>query len=138
MRIGQLLATAAMFAGAATGAAAPAWADDFSGTYQVSSTDGSTGTDTITSCGPGCAHILSASGEINTDAHLVNGQWVWKADIPDGIACDDGAVVAATKTYTVDAGTLQGNIHTISDGPACGNSTKYSPPDDGITYTKVD
>jgi hypothetical protein len=137
MKITTGFAAAAVLVGAAVGLASPAWADDFNGTYTYSTSGGATSTWTVTSCGPGCAHVVTKI--TNADAHLTNGQWVLVShyDAPNGIRCNDGTQVASTRTFTWDATTLQGQVSDVSDGPACGVAGSYTPAPVPFSLTKV-
>jgi hypothetical protein len=125
------IVAATVLAGAAIGFASAASADDFSGTYTYAAGNSYTSTWTVTPCGPGCAHIESKLS--HTDAHLTNGQWVLSQhyDPPNGVRCDDGVDVGATKTSTIDASTLRGTTMAQADSHCHDNTTI------AFTLTKV-
>lgn len=138
MGIRTLAATTAVLAGTAIALAAPASADDFSGVYTYNgppTATTNTTTWTVTPCGPGCAHVVSASGETNTDAHLVGGSWTFQGQYPDAFDCADGSIVPGIKVFTLDPNTLQGQIDT-PPAPACGSPSESLPPEP-FTLTKI-
>lgn len=119
MHLGTRTAAAAtVFVGLATGVAAPAHADDLSGTYTLFSdqsqrkTNGipnpyqnSSATWTFTPCGPGCARVDSATGW-SAEAHLTNGRWELTREAT--WSCPDGRQLANAISYSFDAATLTG------------------------------
>lgn len=120
MKIRTLIRNIAMFAGISVVLAAPAQANYFEGKYDVTSSDRTVTTWSVTPCGSGCVHIVSSTGFINQDVHLQNGKWVWNSRDPKGIKCGDGTSQPANQSYSLDAITLNGTIHAVSVGPACG------------------
>jgi hypothetical protein len=120
MRIRTLTVNTAVFAGISVVLAAPVQANYFEGKYDVTSSDHSVSTWSVTPCGSGCVHIVSSTGFINEDAHFQNGKWVWNSRNPEGIKCGDGTAFPANESYSVDPITLNGTIHGVSVGPACG------------------
>ena len=140
MNIVKGLAVAAVLGGGAVALAAPAWADDFIGKYVYVSPASAhepriTTTWTVTPCGPGCAHIVSASGLTNADAHLVGGQWVLVRYSDTAFFCADGTRAAGTIRYTFDPKTLQGQ-NAADPAPVCGFPMISSTPNQ-FTLTKV-
>jgi hypothetical protein len=123
-------AAAAAFLGVAVGLAAPAQADELSGTYTLFSdqsqrkTNGmpnpyrnSSATWNITPCGPGCARVDSLTGW-TADARLNNGRWEFTRDAQ--WSCPDGRQLANAISYSFDAmsltGTSTGNVPVGCEG----------------------
>jgi hypothetical protein len=134
------LAVAAVLMGSAVVLAAPAWADDFSGKYVYTSPASAheppiTTTWTVTPCGPRCAHVVSASGLTNADAHLIGGQWVLERYSDTAFFCSDGTKAPGTIRYTFDPKTLRGQ-NAVDPAPACGMAMTNSNPN-LFTLTKV-
>ncbi|MEO6794780.1 MAG: hypothetical protein ABI253_06635 [Mycobacterium sp.] len=127
--------TAATFALAGAGALATAAAagaevaatGDFSGQYAYSYSGGTNGspfstTWTVTPCGAGCAHIKTASGLTDTDAHLAGGRWVFQRYDDAGILCDNHKLMGATVEFRVDPRTLAGELQ--PQGSPCGGTSR--------------
>lgn len=106
------------FSFVAIGLAAPARAEDLTGTYTLFSdqsqrrTNGmpnpyqnSSATWTFTPCGPGCARVDSATGW-SADARLNNGRWELTREA--FWSCPDGRQLANAISYSFDAVTLTG------------------------------
>ncbi|MBS9534448.1 hypothetical protein KIH27_12715 [Mycobacterium sp. M1] len=125
-------ATFALAGGAAVAAAALAGAEvaaspDFTGTYAYAYNGGSNGTPfsttwTVTPCGDGCAHIVTASGLTDTNAHLSGGKWVFQRYDDAGILCDNHKLMGATVEFRVDPRTLQGELQ--PQGTPCGGTSR--------------
>lgn len=133
--IARVLATAAVVAGAALGAAAPAQAEQqvLEGTYTYTQPDGLTGTWTIyPSCVPvvgdlrvplylpvGCHLAVQAfPGVAGGDARLTNGVWAYDTSIKEGLKCPDGSYSPITETYEFNTDTMTG-LRTTMNPPAC-------------------
>lgn len=137
MKICTGMAVAAICLGGALGSAAPAWPDGpvFTGTFDLVTDDGSTSTLVVTPCGAGCAHVVSDTGYVNTDAVLVDGQWRFSYTHPTAWDCEDGTDAPGTRHVAVDATTLRG---TVAQGPdtVCGESDVVGEPF-GFTLTQI-
>jgi len=120
MKIRTLSVNAVVCAGISIVLAPPGQANYFEGKYDVASSDHTVSTWSVTPCGSGCVHIVSSTGFINQDVHMQNGKWVWNSRNPRGIKCADGTALPANESYSLDAITLNGTIHGVSVGPACG------------------
>jgi hypothetical protein len=99
----------------------PAWADDFSGTYNIHY-GGKSGTWTVTPCDGDpfmpCVHVAESGSELapwQSDASLSVGSWSLFAERPDVLACNDGTKHPARATYALDAVTLSGFISIFDD-----------------------
>ena len=103
-------------------AAGTASADPPNGTHDVETPQGQIGLWTITSCGPGCAHILfgggnkkqdpdMATGAILTDTQVYNGQGSFTAN-PSSL-CPDGTSLTQAQSYTVNLATMTGTVAVI-------------------------
>ena len=97
-------------------------ADPPNGNYDVETPQGQIGVWTITSCGPGCAHILfgggskksdpdMATGAIITDTQVYNGQGSFTAN-PSSL-CPDGTSLTQAQSYTVNLTTMTGTVAVI-------------------------
>jgi hypothetical protein len=114
-------------------AAGTASADPPNGTYDVETPQGQIGVWTITSCGPGCAHIHGGGGSKKqdpgmagdiVDTQVYNGQGSFTAN-PSSL-CPDGTSLTQAQSYTVNLATMTGTVaviplrcaaHRGSDGP---------------------
>lgn len=114
-------------------AAGTASADPPNGTYDVETPQGQIGVWTITSCGPGCAHIHGGGGSKKqdpdmagdiVDTQVFNGQGSFTAN-PSSL-CPDGTSLTQAQSYTVNLATMTGTVaviplrcaaHRGSDGP---------------------
>lgn len=107
----------------------------FNGTFLYTSDDGATNTWVVTPCGRACAHVLSDTGNVDVDAHLVDGRWTFSYVHPTGWDCEDGTDAPATRRVVVDATTLQG---TVSQGPdsVCGEVNVIGEPY-GFTLNQI-
>jgi hypothetical protein len=120
---------------AAVGFASPAWADDFSGTYNIDY-GGKTATWTVTPCDveppfTPCVHVAEGGSPVapwQSDAFWSVGSWSLFAERPDVLVCSDGTNHPARATYALDAVTLSGFI-SIFDNKVCGEKarTLYAP-----------
>jgi hypothetical protein len=130
-------AQAAAPAQAAPPAPAASAGAQVSGTYTVKASDGSTSTWTITSCGPGCLHIVSSQGG-SVNAQLVNGRWTFPLHSEAAVLCPDGAKVAADAEYSFDPASLTGWIDTTDSAGCAGHGgTNALPPPLSFNMTKV-
>jgi len=129
VKISIVAAAAAVFVGATVGFAGPALAGGpaFDGKFLSVTEDGQTSTWVVTPCGDACAHVVSDTGNVDLDAHLVNGQWTFTYVHPTGWDCEDGTYAPATWHVSVDASTLQG---TVDQGPdsVCGKVDVVDDP----------
>ena len=132
MAIAPGFAATVIFAGLAVGTASAAWADTtLSGHYVRTETGAQSGqsiTDDwyATPCGDGCASLASTpGGPAQSQARLVNGQWI--VDTTGApLRCPDGSVVNAVSAhYTLDPNTLAGTVQLTYNVPACGNPAGY-------------
>jgi hypothetical protein len=128
MNVTAGIAAAVVLAGAAVGVAAPAQAEDFSGTF-IPNGPGMTSTWVVTSCGPDCARISDSSGW-SADAHRWAGVWRFVVDLPDGTKCNNDGVLPGTVTFKVDAPRQEGTFLTTNPALGCqwGLAPGYSQP----------
>lgn len=126
---------------AAVGFAAPAHADDFSGTYDLNFGADNVATWTITPCGGEpfipCVQVAQTGGKMqpwNGEADLSVGKWTMVVDRPDAIGCADGKTFPALTTYSWDAVTLSGWVSVYNNGVCGGEPRTLSAP---FTLTKV-
>lgn len=134
-----IAATLALAGGAALSGAAAASADaaavsDFTGRYAYAYAGGQGGFSTtwsVTPCGDGCVHVKTSSGLTDTDAHLADGRWVFERYDEAGIACDNDKVLPATVRFSVDPGTMKGELQPL--GKPCGGTSRMST----FTLTKL-
>lgn len=114
------LAAAVLVGGVGVGAAAPARADDFDGTYTLTG-PGTQSTWVVTPCGAGCADIADSRGW-TARAQLAGGMWTFSVDRQDGYIClADGSTHPGTVRYAMAAATLTGTGTGVDSTGACGN-----------------
>ena len=132
MAIAPGFAATVIFAGLAVGTASATWAETtLSGHYIRTETERQTGQSVTddwyaTPCGDGCASLASTpGGPAQSQARLVNGQWI--VDTTGApLRCPDGSVVNAVSAhYTLDPNTLAGTVLLTYEVPACGNPAGY-------------
>jgi len=132
MAIAPGFAATVIFAGLAVGTASAVWAETtLSGHYirtETNPQNGQSVTDDwyATPCGDGCASLASTpGGPAQSQARLVNGQWI--VDTTGApLRCPDGSVVNAVSAhYTLDPNTLAGTVLLTYEVPACGNPAGY-------------
>jgi len=132
MAIARGFAATVIFAGLAVGTASAARAETtMSGHYiriETNPQSGQSATDDwyATPCGDGCASLASTpGGPAQSQARLVNGQWI--VDTTGApLRCPDGSVVNAVSAhYTLDPNTLAGTVLLTYEVPACGNPAGY-------------
>jgi len=100
-------ASAVTLVGAGLLVAAPVWADDPTGPYVVTWSDGTPPTTwSFAPCGAGCLAVTGNKGW-KTTAHLVDGQWVMDP-IRNTVDCGNGTDEHATAKGTFDPNTLAG------------------------------
>ena len=129
--ITRMLTAALVIAGVvAPGLATPAGADPalLNGTFTG---DGDTGQFvwTISSdCATeGCtANVTSRQGWTSI-ATLSNGRWNMNVSKPGGVICDDGRVLPATVTFSIDAVTLSGTMISDSNSGCPGGEIRQAP-----------
>ena len=129
MTITPGIAAAAMLAGLAVGAAAPASATPvMNGHYIETETtpDGRSNANDwyFTSCGDGCADVSNPAISSGFRAMLVNGQWT--IDSIDGVVCSDGTTEdnSTSAHYTWDPSTLAGTVQRTKNHLVCGHAPK--------------
>ena len=132
MTIKRGFAATVIFAGLAVGTASAAWADTTLSGHYVRTETGTQSGQSITDdwyatpCGDGCASLASTpGGPAQSQARLVNGQWI--VDTTGApLRCPDGSVVNAVSAhYTLDPNTLAGTVLLTYEVPACGNPAGY-------------
>jgi hypothetical protein len=129
--IARTLTAALIIAGvAALGLASPAQADPalLNGTYTG---DGNAGDFiwTISSeCATeGCTANVTSRQGWSSIATLSKGRWNMNVSKPDGVTCDDGRVLPATVTFSIDAVTLNGTITSDSNAGCAGGEIRQDP-----------
>ena len=129
MTITPGIAAAAMLAGLAVGAAAPASATPvMSGHYIETETtpDGRSSTNDwhFAPCGDGCADVSNPATGRGFRAMLVNGQWT--IDSTDSVVCSDGTTEdnSTSAHYTWDPNTLVGTVQRTQNQSVCGHAPK--------------
>jgi hypothetical protein len=126
--------------------AGTASADPPNGTYDVETPQGQIGEWTITSCGPGCAHIHfdgggkkqdpeMATGAIITDTKVLNGQGNFTAN-PSSL-CPDGTSLTQAQSYTVNLVTMTGTVAVIPLRCAAHRGSDDPPFTRSFTLTKT-
>jgi hypothetical protein len=129
-------------------AAGTASADPPNGTYDVETPQGQIGEWTITSCGPGCAHIQAGGGVKKVDLDIVGGGWIADTRVSNGkwsfsgtadysVTCPDKTRVSQSQSYTVDPATMTGTVTVLTGSCAehgGSDSPQFSRP---ITLTKM-
>lgn len=129
-------------------AAGTASADPPNGKYDVETPNGQIGEWTITSCGPGCAHIEAWGGGKKQDTDVIgggwtadtrvsNGKWSFSATADYSVTCPDKTRVSQSQSYTVDPATLTGTVTVLTGSCAehgGSDSPQFSRP---ITLTKM-
>jgi hypothetical protein len=123
-------------------------ADPPNGNYDVETPSGQIGEWTITSCGPGCAHIVASGGTKKVDLDMVGGAWTADTRVSYGkwnfsaymdysVTCPDKTKVSQSQSYTIDPATMTGFV-TVLQGSCAehGGSdvTQFSRP---ITLTTI-
>lgn len=133
----RIFLTGALAVGSIAIAGAPvAAADEFSGTYAyrpgVGATAGAfTSLWTVTPCGDGCRHIVSANGATDTEAHLEGPFWVFERFVDPGVECPGnsytivGRKVPATMRFKINSDSLIGQYQPM--GTPCGGTAPPAP-----------
>jgi hypothetical protein len=122
------IAAVAVLAGSAVGFAAPAQAEDFSGTF-IPNGPGMSSTWVVTSCGPDCARVSDSSGW-TADARPWGDVWRFVVDLANGTKCNNDGVLPGTVTFKVDAPRHEGTFLTTNPAVGCqwGLAPGYSQP----------
>jgi hypothetical protein len=117
--------------------AGTASADPPNGTYDVETPQGQLGLWTITSCGPGCAHIATAgAGNQKWDPDIYGGNWTGDIQLSNGQGifadqsislCPDGKGMTQAQSYTVNFATMTGTVAVVPKRCA-GHGGSDDPP----------
>ena len=124
-------------------AAATASADPANGTYDAETSQGQIGLWTITSCGPDCAHIHNEGARKNADPDL--GGNPWDATVSTGHGwlehgsgmCPDGTEVTFDQNYSINLGTMTGDVMVIPRRCAAHGGKDALVFDRDFTLTKI-
>jgi hypothetical protein len=94
---------------------------DITGNYTLRYEDGSIQMWKAEDCGPGCADITAKFPQPwDGQAHLDGNQWTLLTSSPQGIACDDGTLLASTETFTWDTKSMRGVYTRVQALDGCG------------------
>ncbi len=75
----------------------------------------------------GCTAAVASSQGWRSIATLSDGRWNMTVSKPDGAFCDDGSVVPATVTFSIDAATLNGTVASDSNSSCAGGEIRQAP-----------